>query len=174
MVLPLDFLLLVVITTLTVTLLLVNYVAYLSRGQKHRVFFETGALIIAGVAVSSLLGPVMFSLGQQYGTSTILSRWGLTFSWAFLLTLGSACTSFYERHSEGRISLTLNVVATLLIGFALVAGLISGGSLPALPASILSLGLAALFTSLLRLAFEKRKDKIKKGLFERLRKFFKH
>jgi hypothetical protein len=175
MVLPLDFLLLVVITILTITLLLVNYVAYLSRGRSHGVFYEAGALIIAGVAVSALLGPAMSDLGQQYGTSAILSRWGFTFGWAFMLTLGSACTSFYERHSQGRISLTLNVVATLLIGFALVSGLIfSGGSLPALPASILNLGLAALFTSFLRLAFEKRKDKAKKGILERLGKLFKH
>jgi len=65
-------------------------------------------------------------------------------------------------------------VATLLLGFALVAGLLfSGGSLPAFPASIVNLGLAALFTSFLKLMFEKKKAKGKKGLRQRLAGLFK-
>jgi len=91
-----------------------------------------------------------------------------------MLTLSSSCASIYERHSEGRISITLNVVATLLIGFALVAGLVfSGGSLPAFPTSIVNLGLAALFTSILKLMFEKKKEKRKKGFRQRLADLFK-
>ena len=174
MVLPLDFLLLIVITILTITLLLVNYVAYLSRGRRYGPFYEAAALVSGGVAISAFLGSAMVNLGQQYGTSALISRWGFTFGWAFMLTLSSSCASIYERHSEGRISITLNVVATLLIGFALVAGLVfSGGSLPAFPTSIVNLGLAALFTSILKLMFEKKKEKRKKGFRQRLADLFK-
>lgn len=172
--LPLDFLLLIVITVLTFTLLLVNYVAYLSRGHRYHAFYELAALVIGGLAIGAFLGPEMVGLGTAYGTSLILSRWGFTFGWAFMLTLGGACASIYERHSESKIPVTLNVVATLLLGFALVAGLLfSGGSLPAFPASIVNLGLAALFTSFLKLMFEKKKAKGKKGLRQRLAGLFK-
>ncbi|HZY46200.1 MAG TPA: hypothetical protein VFE96_00235 [Candidatus Bathyarchaeia archaeon] len=174
MVLPLDYLLLIVITVLTITLLLTNYVAYLSRGRKHAAFYEAGALVFAGVATSVFLGSAMVDLGQQYGTDAILSRWGFTFGWAFMLTLGGACASIYERHHMGMISITFNIVATLLIGFALVAGLLfSSESLPPLPTSIVNLGLAALFTSFLKLMFEKKKDKGKKGLLRRFAGLFK-
>ncbi len=74
----------------------------------------------------------------------------------------AACAAIYERNSESRISVTLNVVATLMLGFALVAGLLfSGGSLSPFPTSIVNLGLAALFTSILKLLFEKRRDREK-------------
>jgi len=172
--LPLDFLLLIVITVLTFTLLLANYVAYFSRGRKYGTFYELGALVFGGLAIGAFLGPVMVGLGTTYGTSLILSRLGFTFGWAFMLTLGGACASIYERHSQSRIPVTLNVVATLLLGFALVAGLLfSGGSLPAFPASIVNLGLAALFTSFLKLMFEKKKEKGKKGFRRRLADLFK-
>jgi hypothetical protein len=172
--LPLDFLLLIVITVLTFTLLLVNYVAYLSRGHRYGSFYEVGALVFGGIVIGTFLGPAMVGLGALYGTNVILSRWGFTFSWAFMLTLGGACASIYERHSESRISVTLNVVATILLGFALVAGLLfSGGSLPPLPTSIVNVGLAALFTSFLKLMFEKKKSKGKKSFRQRLAALFK-
>ncbi|OLB45368.1 hypothetical protein AUH73_05120 [archaeon 13_1_40CM_4_53_4] len=172
--LPLDFLVFITITVLTFTLLLVNYVGYLSRGYRYGAFYELGALVFGGLLIGALLGPVMVGLGASYGTSVLLSRWGFTFGWAFMLTLAGACASIYERHLQSRISVTLNVVATILLGFALVAGLLfSGGTLPALPTSIVNLGLAALFTSFLKLLFEKRKEKGRKGLRQRLADLFK-
>ncbi len=172
MVFPLDFLILVVISVLTFSLLLANYVAYLNHGRRHVAFYSVGALLLGGLIIGALLWSAMTELATQYGTSTLLSRWGFTFGWAFMLTLFSACAAVYERNSAGRISVTLNVVATLLLGFSLVAGLLfSAGSLPPLPASIVNLGLAAVFTSFLRLLFEKRKEKGRKSFRERLSNF---
>ncbi len=175
MVLPLDFLFFTAITVLTTTFLLVNYVSYLSRGRNNRIVYEALALVIAVVTAGVLLGSVMIELGEQYGSDLVLSRLGFTFGWAFMLTLGSACVSIYERHSKGMISITLNIIATPPIGFGLVAGLLfSAESLPPLPTSILNLGLAALFTSFLKLVFEKRPQKGKKGFRQRLSDLFKH
>ena len=175
MLFSLDFLVFTVIFVLTLTLLLVNYVAYLSRGRKYTSLYAVGALLSGGFVVGVFLSPVMVGLAEQYGTSEILSRWGFTFGWAFMLTLSGACAAIYERSSESRISVTINVVATLMLGFALVAGLLfSGQSLPPFPTSIVNLGLAAVFTSILKLVFEKRKEKKKetemkrKGFRERL------
>ena len=114
----------------------------------------------------------MLGLGEQYGTGELLSRWGFTFGWAFMLTLSGACAAIYERRSESRISVTINVVATLMLGFALVAGLLfSGQSLPPFPTSIVNLGLAAVFTSILKLVFEKRKEKKEKEMKKERKSF---
>ena len=74
MVLPLDFLLLVVITILTITLLLVNYVAYLSRGRKIWSMFRGREIDRGGRPFELPLGTTFVDLGQQYGTIAILSR----------------------------------------------------------------------------------------------------
>jgi hypothetical protein len=175
MVLPLDFLLLVAISVLTFTLLLVNYVAYLGRRRRYVGVYSAGALLLGGSAIAIVLSPILFGLGEQYGTGELLSRWGFSIGWAFMLTLSGACAAVYERNSGSRLSVTLSVVATLLLGFALVGGLLfSSGALPPFPTSIVNLGLAALFTSLLRLLFERRRDRerekviVKKGFRERL------
>jgi len=63
-------------------------------------------------------------------------------------------------------------VATLMLGFALVAGLLfSGQSLPPFPTSIVNLGLAAVFTSILKLVFEKRKEKKEKEMKKERKSF---
>ena len=168
MLFSLDFLVFTVIFVLTLTLLLVNYVAYLSRGRKYTSLYAVGALLLGGFVIGVFLSPYMPGLAEQYGTSEILSRWGFTFGWAFMLTLAGGCAAIYERSSESRISVTINVVATLMLGFALVAGLLfSGQSLPPFPTSIVNLGLAAVFTSILKLVFEKRKEKKKEMKRER-------
>jgi hypothetical protein len=56
----------------------------------------------------------------------------------------------------------------LLLGFALVAGLIvTGGPLPPLPASILNLALAAVLTAALKWVFNRRRPK-PKSFWQRL------
>lgn len=145
----------------------------MGRGRRFVALYAVGALLLGGLVISALLGSVMAGLAELYGTSELLSRWGFTFGWAFMLTLSGTCAAIYERNSESRISVTLNVVATLLLGFALVAGLLfSGQSLPPFPTSIVNLGLAALFTSILKLVFEKRKEKKKEKEKKRERKSF--
>src|SRR3990170_9124195 len=122
MLFSLDFLVFTVIFVLTLTLLLVNYVAYLSRGRKYTSLYAVGALLLGGFVIGVFLSPYMPGLAEQYGASELLSRWGFTFGWAFMLTLAGGCAAIYERSSESRISVTINVVATLMLGFALVAG----------------------------------------------------
>jgi len=87
MLFSLDFLVFIVIFVLTLTLLLVNYVAYLSRGRRYTALYAVGALLSGGFVVGVFLSPVIVGLAEQYGTSEILSRWGFTFGWAFMLTL---------------------------------------------------------------------------------------
>src|SRR5207253_8629518 len=74
MVLPLDFLLLIVITVLTITLLLVNYVAYLSRGRRYGPFYEAAALVSESVVISAFLGSAMVNLRSEEHTSELQSR----------------------------------------------------------------------------------------------------
>ncbi|HYS99758.1 MAG TPA: hypothetical protein VEO20_03750 [Thermoplasmata archaeon] len=162
---PLDFLVFVVLFVLTLALLLANYVFYLRRGRKYHGTSAVLTFLVSGVAIGGLLGPAMLDLGTQYGTATILGRWGFTFGWTFLLTLAAACVALFERAPDSKVSVTLNVVATILLGFALAAGLIfTGGSLPPLPASILNLALAAILTAGLKWVFEKRRPKPKTRL----------
>lgn len=172
MLFSLDFLVFIAIFVLTLTLLLVNYVAYLSRRRRYTALYAVAALLLGGFVIGVFLSPVMVGLAEQYGASEILSRWGFTFGWAFMLTLSGACAALYERSSENRISVTINVVATLMLGFALVAGLLfSGQSLPPFPTSIVNLGLAAVFTSILKLVFERRKEKKEKDMKKERKSF---
>src|SRR5437867_5439199 len=67
MVLPLDFLLLIVITILTITLLLVNYVAYLSRGRRYGPFYEAAALVSGSVAISAFRDQLWSTLDSSTG-----------------------------------------------------------------------------------------------------------
>lgn len=162
MALPLDFLTFVVILVLTLTLLLTNYVFYVRRGRRYRAASALVAFIVGGALIGVFLGTAMVDLGQDYGTAALLDRWGFTFGWAFLLSLAAGCVALFERGAEGKISISLNVVATLLLGFALVAGLIfTGGSLPPLPASIVNLVLAAVLTAAVKWVFEKRRPQPK-------------
>jgi hypothetical protein len=168
MALPLDFLTFVVIFVLTLTLLLTNYVFYLRRGRRYRAASALLAFVVGGALISVFLGTALADLGQDYGTAALLARWGFTFGWAFLLALAAGCVALFERGAESKISISLNVVATLLLGFALVGGLIfSGGSLPPLPASILNLGLAAVLTAAVKWVFDRRRPQ-PKTFWERL------
>src|SRR5207247_3136418 len=101
MVLPLDFLLLIVITILTITLLLVNYVAYLSRGRRYGPFYEAAALVSGSVAISAFLGSAMVNLGQQYGTSALISRRTPTLWWPSRRPISTSCHSTSEPPSAG-------------------------------------------------------------------------
>ncbi len=172
---PLDFVVFVVVLALTLTLLLVNYVGYLARGNRHLAAYALATLVLGGLLAAFVLGPTMVGLGEQYGSAVILSRWGFAFGWAFLIALGASGAAVLERRSEGRVAIMLAIVATLLLGFTLASGLIfSEQSLPPLPTSLVNLGLAAVLTSVFKWVYEKRLEKRRKkrGFFARLADLF--
>ena len=67
MLFSLDFLVFIVIFVLTLTLLLVNYVAYLTRRRRYAALYAVGALLLGGFVIGVFLGPVMLGLAEQYG-----------------------------------------------------------------------------------------------------------